>query len=153
MIKINFVVVGHLKEKYWNDAFSEYAKRISRFAELKVYEVAESSDAGSIELQKSKECAGILNKLTGFVILTDRTGDIIDDKQFADLISQLAVNGISEISYVIGGSHGVSESIKMRANKVVSFGKLTFPHRLMRIILAEQIYRALTIINGLPYHK
>ncbi|MDR0751858.1 MAG: 23S rRNA (pseudouridine(1915)-N(3))-methyltransferase RlmH [Christensenellaceae bacterium] len=153
MIKINIIAVGRLKESYWDDAYSDYAKQISRYAKLSLFEVVEQSKILDINAQLLAESQHILNKLSGYTILTDRTGIIIDDAGFAKIITSNALNGISEFTYIVGGSRGCHPNVHAKANKIISFGKITLPHRLARIVLAEQIYRALSVINGSPYHK
>lgn len=153
MIKFNIVCVGRLKEKYWVEAFSEYQKRISRYAETTVTECPEGQYEGSAaQLTKFEEDA-ILKKLKGFVILLDIGGQNLSSEDFAELIAGKSAGGASEFTFVIGGSRGVSERVRERADFRLSFGKATYPHRLARIILAEQLYRAVSINNNLSYHK
>ncbi len=146
MIKINIIAVGTLKEKYWTDAVAEYAKRISRFASFKVVEIAEKR-----KLQdEGKE---IIKKITGYPIAFDIHGTETDSVGFSELIKKLLIDGKSEITFIIGGSDGLSEEVKNICEKRVSFGRVTYPHQLMRVIASEQIYRALTIMNNITYHK
>jgi Uncharacterized conserved protein len=156
-MKVNIVAVGKIKEKYFTDAVAEYVKRISRFAELKVVECAEfpPKTTHAADIAKSCELEGkkITEALKGYVILTAIDGKLVCSEQLAEIISQKATEGISEISIVIGGSNGVSKEIEERADIKISFGRVTYPHQLMRIIVAEQVYRTFAIINKLPYHK
>ncbi len=153
MIKLNVVAVGKLKEKFWSDSIKEYQKRISKYAELNVIECPEGVDEGNaLRLQKQEE-PGILKKLKGYVVLMAIEGDMIKSEELAELIERESTRGQSEFTFVIGGSRGVSNEVKKRANKLVSFGRVTYPHQLMRVILSEQLYRATTIIHKTSYHK
>lgn len=156
-MKINIVCVGKIKEKFFADAIAEYAKRISRFADLKIIEVSEfpskGKTDGDIKQSLEKESAKILENVRGYVILTAIEGENTDSIGISRLMSAKMTEGVSEISFIIGGSDGVSQDVKARADYKLSFGKNTYPHQLMRVILCEQIYRAFTIMNNLPYHK
>ena len=100
-----------------------------------------------------KEGEKILECVKGYVILTAIDGKMLDSVEISRLMSVKMTEGVSEITFVIGGSNGVSEKVKSRADFKISFGKATYPHQLMRVILSEQIYRAFSIMNNLPYHK
>ena len=153
-MKINVVCVGKIKEKYFTDAINEYAKRISRFAEFKVIECAEfpvkNQSAAEVLQSVEKEGEKILECVKGYVILTAIDGKMLDSVEISRLMSVKMTEGVSEITFVIGG---VSDKVKNRADFKISFGKATYPHQLMRVILSEQIYRAFSIMNNLPYHK
>lgn len=146
MIKLNVIVVGKLKEKFFTEAVNEYVKRISRFAEVKIIELAEG---------KSLEAEGeeIIKKLTGTVVVTDVQGTLVSSEDIAKIIKNSALNGKSTISVVIGSSEGLCDKVKKLADHRISFGRVTYPHQLMRVILAEQLYRAMTILNNVTYHK
>jgi len=146
MIKINVVAVGTLKEKYWKDAVAEYAKRISRFASFKITEVPEKDTI-------DKEGKEILGKLSGYTVATAIEGKEISSPELASLFTKKMNEGTSEFTFVIGGSDGLSDEVKTNCNARLSFGKITLPHQLMRVVLTEQLYRALTIINNVTYHK
>lgn len=146
MLKINLIAVGTLKERYWTEAVAEYAKRISRFASLSILEIAEKRTIN----EEGKE---IIKKISGYPIAFDLNGAETDSVGFADTIQKLLNGGKSEISFIIGGSEGLSEEVKSKCAMRLSFGKVTYPHQLMRVIASEQIYRALTIMNNVKYHK
>ena len=146
MIKINLVCVGTLKEKYWTQAVEEYSKRISRYASLNVIECPEKRN---IE-EEGKE---IMKKLRGYVVIFDINGKLVTSPDIADLFADKMNGGISEFSFVIGGSDGISDEVKKAGDLSISFGRVTYPHQLMRVIASEQIYRALTIMNNVTYHK
>ena len=153
MIKINIVAVGKVKEKFFRDAIDEYLKRSSKYAEVSVIEAPEGVDEGdSVRLARA-ESDGIIKRLKGFVVLLDLKGKAISSEEIASLIQERSVEGVSEFTFVIGGSRGVSQEVKDKADVMINFGKVTYPHQLMRVIVSEQIYRALTIINKASYHK
>lgn len=144
--------MGNLKDKFFVDACGEYEKRLSRFCAYTKIELKEYTNFSSTEQTKQKEGEEILKNISGYVVLLDLKGTSLSSEQFAKKIQQLSQNA-SEISFVIGGSYGVSDEVKSRANMVVKMSDMTFPHRLFRVMLLEQIYRAFTIINNTNYHK
>lgn len=146
MIKLNVVAVGKLKERFFTDAVNEYAKRISRFASLKITEIPEKKTV-------EEEGTEILKKMSGLTVLTDVKGEAVSSENLAEIIKNACTYGQSEITFIIGSSEGTSEEVKKGVDKRISFGAVTFPHQLMRVILCEQLYRALTIINNVTYHK
>lgn len=153
MIKLNVVAVGKLKEKFWVDAINEYVKRISKYATLTIIECPEGIDEGNAERLQKQEESGILKKIKGYCVLLAIDGELIKSEDLATLIEKESSKGNSEFTFVIGGSRGVSDAVRQRANKLISFGRVTYPHQLMRVILSEQLYRATTIINKTNYHK
>ena len=152
MLKINIVCVGNLKDKFFVEASEEYLKRLSRFCICNVKELKEYTYLNNIEQTKESEAVEILKNLKGFVFLLDVKGEQFTSENFALKIESLSQTN-SEITFIIGGSYGVSEQVKQRANLIVSVSKMTFPHRLFRVMLLEQIYRAFTILNNTGYHK
>ena len=155
MQKINIVAVGNLKEKYWKDAIDEYQKRLKRFADVEIKEVAEfsGSSKSSVEQVKKTECDELLKKVTGVVVSMDKSGKQLTSEEFASFLDSQFSNGAKAITFVIGGSNGLTDEFIKQSNAVLSFGKITFPHQLMRVVLLEQIYRAETILNNIAYHK
>ena len=157
MIKINLVAVGKVKEKYYREGIEEYAKRIGRYVDFTITEIAEENykdpTDGDVRLIKEKEGERILPHLTGYVIATAIEGEKIDSFGFAKKIKGLEISCVSKITFVIGGSYGLSDKVKKSANTLISFSDMTFPHTLFRLMTAEQIYRAFTILNGTKYHK
>ncbi len=159
-MKIKIVTVGKLKEKYLKDGIAEYSKRLSRFANLEMIELADEKTpdrASDSENQKILELEGtrILSKIgdRDFVIVLAIEGKTLSSEDFSKQLEQAPINGFSTLTFVIGGSLGLSPQVKKRANLSISFGRLTLPHQLMRLVLVEQIYRAFTIQQGSPYHK
>ena len=159
-MKIKIVTVGKLKEKYLKDGIAEYAKRISRFATVEMIELADEKTpdrASDSENAKILDVEGnrILSKIgeREFVVVLAIEGKTLSSEEFSKQLEQASINGSSTLTFVIGGSLGLSKEVKKRANLSVSFGRLTLPHQLMRLVLIEQIYRAFTIQQGSPYHK
>lgn len=153
-MNINIVCVGKIKENFYKDAVSEYAKRLTRFCKFNVVEVAESRlESNDINKVKVIEGKSIISKLKGYVIILDLAGIMLTSTDLAEKIDDLQTSGVSEITFVIGGSYGLSDEIKQKADFTLCFGKMTFPHQLMRVILSEQIYRAFMINSNSEYHK
>ena len=159
-MKIKIVTVGKLKEKYLKDGIAEYTKRISRFAKLEMIELTDEKTpdkASELENQKILETEGerILSKVgkRDFVVVLAIEGKTFSSEEFSKQLEQASIKGYSTLTFIIGGSLGLAPVVKNRANLSVSFGRLTLPHQLMRLVLVEQIYRAFTIQQGSPYHK
>ena len=152
MITINLVCVGNLKEKFWREAQDEYVKRLGAFCKINVIEIAERNNENSVNITLEKEGKDISSKSKGYTILMDRLGKNLSSEELAKRIEDLSMQN-SEISFIIGSSNGVCEQIKHSSNEKISFGKDTFPHNLARIMLLEQIYRAMMITNHRSYHK
>ena len=159
-MNIKVIGVGKIKEKYFKAGIAEYAKRLGRFCKFKVVEVAdepapESLSQNEMDEVMAKEGERILAKIKDreYVFALAIQGKERSSEEFAKEINNLATYGHSDITFVIGGSLGLSPEVLKRADTQISFGKFTLPHKLMRLVLTEQIYRAFTIINGLPYHK
>ena len=156
MIKVNVVAVGKVKEKYFSDGIAEYAKRLSRFCEFKIIEVEEENfkkaESGDISVIKEREGERILPHLKGRVFAMAIEGKRRSSEEFARLI-QTTADSVGVMTFVVGGSYGLSEAVKSRADGLLSFSEMTFPHTLFRLMLTEQIYRAFTILGGSAYHK
>ncbi len=157
MVKINLVCVGKVKEKYFSDGIEEYKKRLGKYCEFNIIELAEENynkvDSALIETIKEKEGERILSVLKGFVYVMAIEGKKTSSEKLAANIKRLVDNGQGVITFVIGGSYGVADKVKNKANELLSFSDMTFPHTLFRLMLTEQIYRAFSIIGGSAYHK
>ena len=157
MITINLICVGNIKEKYFTDAIKEYEKRLSSFCKFNIIELKEVNYAkvNASEIEKIKQLEGkeIINNLKKYNILLSLKGKEISSIELAEFITKKQVDGLSELTFIIGGSYGVSKDVEDKVQEKISFSKLTFPHQLMRVIFLEQIYRAFTIINNKGYHK
>ncbi len=157
MIKINVVAVGKVKENYFASGIDEYSKRLNRFCEFKIIEVQEENfvkvDDGIISQIKEREADRILPHLKGQVFVLDINGKKYSSISFSNVIKNTVDSGGSVITFVIGGSYGLSDRVKNKANSRISFSDMTFPHTLFRLMLTEQIYRAFCILNNSPYHK
>lgn len=148
---VSLSCVGKLKEKYFSDAVAEYVKRLSRFCRFTVDEVADTQGGDGIK----KECDALEKtfKTGEYRILTDIGGELVSSEELSKIIDGAFASGKSAVRFIIGGSNGVDERIRKAADRRISFGRVTYPHQLMRVISVEQIYRAFTISEGLPYHK
>ena len=145
MQKIYFVVVGKIKEAFYRDAVAEYIKRLSRFAKTEIRELPEG-------VNPEAEADEILRAVRGYVVALAVEGEKISSEGLASRLTRLGDEG-REITFVIGSSCGLSERVKSAADWKLSFSDMTFPHQLMRVILAEQVYRAFMINSGSAYHK
>ncbi len=152
MITINLVCVGNLKEKFWADAQNEYIKRLQKFCKFNVIEVIEQNFASSPKDTLAREGKLLLEKCKGDVFLFDIGGKNLSSEGLAELIEKESFVS-STLTFIIGGSYGVSEQVRAIAKARLSFGKQTLPHNLARIVAIEQIYRAFNIISGTSYHK
>lgn len=147
-MRINIVSVGNLKEKFLREGAEEYLKRLTPYASVKIVEIKEESYD-----TLSREEKNILPHLKGHVVAMAINGKQLSSPELAEFINERAVHGVSEITFVIGGSTGLSPAVLDRADTLLSFGKITLPHQLFRVVLLEQIYRAFSIINHSAYHK
>lgn len=152
-MKINLIAIGKIKEKYIVEGIKEYEKRISRFAEFNLIELPDAPQGKTPEEQSDIEGKRLLEKARGNVIILDGKGKTMSSEDLATYIDKKCTEGVGEFSFIIGGSHGHNKATKSHADLLLSFGPMTFPHQLFRMMLTEQIYRALTINNNLPYHK
>lgn len=156
-MNIKIVCVGNVKEQYFRDALSEYYKRLGRYVNLKVVEVKEESvpkkpTDGEILKVTETETLRLISECEGYVILLSPKGKKFSSPELAKLLKKTE-DSFSTITFVVGGSYGVSQKMFERADLTMSFSDLTFPHQLFRVMLSEQIYRAYTIINNVTYHK
>lgn len=159
-MKITLITVGKIKEKYWKDSITEYAKRLGKYCKLDIIEVADEKtpdQAGEAleEAIRNKEGERILKNIRDdmYVITLEIEGHMLSSEELADKIERLGVQGKSSIAFVIGGSIGIGKEVRRRSDYALSFSKMTFPHQMMRVVLLEQIYRSYRIIQGEPYHK
>ena len=159
-MKITVITVGKLKEKYWKSAIEEYSKRLGRYCNLSVIEVADEKcpdNAGEEDMKiiRKKEGDKIRGKIPGnsYLVTMEIKGKEQDSVGFARWLDALPHQGHSHIVFVIGGSLGLDEELCSCSRHSLSFSKLTFPHQMMRVILLEQIYRAYRINRNEPYHK
>ena len=156
-MRITVVAVGKLKERFWADACAEYLKRLKAYARVTVTEVADVDPgrAGGVAAARAKEGEAILAALpeAAHVVLMAIEGKQRSSEGRSRRLDELALSGRSDIAFVIGGSDGVSRAVYDRADETLSFGPVTLPHNLARVVLLEQVYRAFKISRGEPYHK
>ncbi len=159
-MKITIVCVGKIKESFYREALSEYAKRLSRYITLDIAEVADEKTIDNASPAEERqvlmtEGERILKHLSedAYKIALCIDGAKTDSVGFAKMIDKIKLDGFSHIQFIIGGSLGLAPEVVKKADRKLSFSDMTFPHQLMRVILAEQIYRACRISNHEPYHK
>lgn len=161
-MNVNILCIGKLKESYWSAAVVEYSKRLDRFCKLTITELPEvrlcdnpstADEAIVIEEESKNLLKKISSSPTGYVIALDVRGKSVSSEQLAEKLSDLALAGKSNLTFIIGGSLGLSQGLLEAADYRLSFSPMTFPHQLMRVILLEQIYRAFKINHNETYHK
>ncbi len=156
-MKYTVVAVGKLKERFWKDACAEYVKRLGAYGKVEVREVADidPAKAGGVEQSRNKEGEAILAAVPdrSHMILLAIDGKQRSSEDFSAHLDELMLRGNSDLTFVIGGSDGVSAEVRARADETFSFGPITLPHNLARVVLLEQLYRACKISHGEPYHK
>ncbi len=160
MVHINIICVGKLKENFFKDAIDEYSKRLTKYCSLNIIELPDEkipNNASEKEefLVKEKEGQNILNHIPkdSYAICLDPNGKMYNSEEFSKKLENISMNFNSAISFVIGGSLGISKNVLSHSNEIISFSKMTFPHQLFRVFLLEQIYRAFKISNNETYHK
>lgn len=158
-MKVSILCVGKLKEKFFSDAIAEYAKRMKRFADFEITEIPDEripDNASEKEKEAVKEREGekILAKIKpgAYIITLCIEGKTLSSTELAETVAN-AYQTSDRIVFIIGGSLGLSESVKAKSSLKLSFGRMTLPHQLMRVVLAEQIYRTFMINSGAAYHK
>lgn len=159
-MKTKIITVGKLKEKYWRQACAEYLKRLQPYTKVELIEVAEEKakepvHPSDVEIILQKEGKRILELIPddSYCIVLAIKGKSLSSEQFAKHLEQLAISGKSKVTFIIGGSYGLSHEVNQRAELSLSFSSFTFPHQMMRVILLEQIYRAFKIQRNETYHK
>ena len=159
-MNIRIVAVGKIKERYIQEGIKEFTKRLSRYCSLDIIEIddekaPENLSKKEMDIVKKKEGDRILSKIpqNTFIISLEIEGKQLSSEDLSNKIEDLMIDGVNDITFIIGGSLGLSEEVRNRSNFKLSFSKMTFPHQLMRLILLEQIYRAWRIMKGEPYHK
>lgn len=159
MLTINIVCIGKVKEKFFKDAINEYSKRLSKYCKLNILELPDEKipDKTNVNIEneiKTKECNNIINHLKkdSYIISLDLKGKSFSSEEFSKNIEDISMIS-SQITFIIGGSLGLTENVLNLSNQKICFSKMTFPHQLIRIFLLEQLFRAFKISNGETYHK
>ena len=159
MLNINLVCVGKVKEKYLKEAIEEYSKRLSKYCHLKIIELPDEKlpsklyNSVILDIQK-KESKKIMDnlKMDSYVICLDLKGKEMTSEGFSKKIEDISLNFNSTITFVIGGTLGMTQELLQKANETVCFSKMTFPHQLIRVFLLEQIFRGFKIAKNETYH-
>lgn len=157
---IQVIAIGKLKEKFMQQGVAEYAKRLGPYAKLQLLEVPDEkapetmsdAEAEQVKQREGERLLGLI-KPDAHVIALAIEGQLWSSEELAGQLERLATYGPSHVVFVIGGSNGLSDDVLRRSQQQLSFGRMTYPHQLMRLIMVEQIYRAMKIIRGEPYHK
>lgn len=159
-MNIQIICIGKLKEKYWQEAIAEYAKRLSGYCTLEITELKETplpanpspADEEKVKLMEGRDILKAL-KDSSYAVSLEIKGKKLTSESLSDKIESLGIEGKSNIAFIIGGSLGLSEEVSRRADFKLSFSDMTFPHQMMRVILLEQIYRSFKIMRNETYHK
>lgn len=159
MLSIQIICIGKIKENYLKDAIAEYSKRLSKYCRLQILELSDEKlpakiNPSTIEEVKQKECQKILNAIAkdSYIMALDLTGKQYSSEQFSKKIENITLNFNSTITFIIGGTLGLTQEVLSTANEKISFSNMTFPHQLIRVFLLEQLFRAFKISNGETYH-
>jgi 23S rRNA (pseudouridine1915-N3)-methyltransferase len=154
MMRLTVVAVGRLREPFWREAAAEYEKRLRPYATLEVVELPDQDISGDRTRAIEREGAAILSALPerARVIALDERGKGRGSVEFSERLQELALSGESRVTFVVGGSAGLSGAVLERADERMSLSPMTLPHQLARVVLLEQVYRALKIAKGEPYH-
>ncbi len=155
------MAVGKLRESYWQDGVAEYTRRLKPYARVEIVEIpdvrvpenASPADEAKVIVKEGDAIIDRLRKHVGIVVALDRHGKIPDSSELAGWLEKQMLDGQKEIAWIIGGPLGLSQQVISRADLVLSFSRLTFPHQMARLMLLEQIYRSFRIIHNEPYHK
>ena len=159
MVHINIICVGKIKENYLKDAILEYSKRLSRYCKLNIIEITDEQIPNNLNNKisdniKNIEGTKILSYIkNSYVISLDLNGKQFSSEEFSNKLENIALNINSNISFIIGGSLGLSKDVILNSNELICFSKMTFPHQLIRVFLLEQIFRAFRIQNNETYHR
>jgi 23S rRNA (pseudouridine1915-N3)-methyltransferase len=158
MLSINIICVGKLKETYLKEAILEYTKRLSKYCNIRITEIQDEPlpnklNSSIIEGIKQKEAFKILEHIkNSYVIALDLTGAMYSSEDFSKKVDDIALNYGSNITFIIGGTLGLTKDVLLKANEKICFSKMTFPHQLIRVFLLEQLFRAFKISKGETYH-
>lgn len=160
MLTVNIICIGKIKESYWREAIKEYSKRLTVFCKFNIIELDEekvSSTPNDAQIKTILDAEGkrIISKLSknSFVIPMCIEGKLLSSTELSEKISQVPMLGKSSIDFIIGGSWGLSDEVKSKADLKLSMSKMTFPHQMARVVLCEQIYRVFEISTNGKYHK
>ena len=155
-MRLTLIAVGRLKERFWREAADEYLKRLRPYADVRVAEIADRDPGRGGEAKAlAEEGADVLKAIpeSAHVVALEIGGAQLSSERFSGRLSELGLEGRSNVVFAIGGSHGLSPEVLARADERLSLGPMTLPHNLARVVLLEQLYRGFRIARGEPYHK
>lgn len=159
MLNIQIICIGKLKESYLKSAIDEYSKRLSRYCKLDILELSDEKIPEKLNISlsneiKAKECNNIIRhiKKDSYIIALDLQGKQLTSEQFSSEIEKISMTS-SNLTFIIGGSLGLTNDLLNKCHEKICFSKMTFPHQLIRVFLLEQIFRAFKISNGETYHR
>ena len=159
MVHINIICVGKIKEKYLKDAIEEYSKRLLKYCKLNIIELSDEQIPNNLNTKltnhiKIVEGNKIISQIkNSYVISLDLSGNQYTSEKFSEKLDNIFLNKNSSISFIIGGSLGLSNEVIAKSDELICFSKMTFPHQLIRVFLLEQIFRAFKILNNETYHR
>jgi 23S rRNA (pseudouridine1915-N3)-methyltransferase len=155
-MRITLLTIGKTDEKFMKEGIDKYLKRLKHYISFSVVELPELKNTKSLseEQQKSKEAEMVFKQIsaTDHLVLLDEHGDALSSVEFSEFINKRALSSVQHVVFVIGGPYGFDASVYNRANGKIALSKMTFSHQMVRLFFVEQVYRALTIIKGEPYH-
>ncbi len=155
-MKITLLTIGKTEDKYLSEGIEIYLKRLKHYVPFRIHEIPELKNTKSLsrEQQKAKEAELIFKNInsTDHVILLDENGQELSSKQFSVFLNKKMVGGQQHLVFIVGGPYGFSEDVYQRSNEKISLSRMTFSHQMIRLLFAEQLYRAYTILKGEPYH-
>ena len=153
-MRIKIISVGKIKQSFVHEGEGEYLQRMKSFAQLRLVEVPTSTELPEAQM-KQAECAAVLGKVDSgeYLVVLDEGGKQLTSKQFAALLQTQMNQGTSSFCFAIGGAYGWDDQVRKEADLVLSLSAMTFPYQMTRLILVEQLYRAMTLLKGIPYHK
>lgn len=154
-MKLTLVAVGRMKERHWRDAADEYLKRLAPYATVRVVEVADRDVTRDESRALAEEAADVIRAIPegAHVFVLDREGRELTSEGFSARLDELALDGRSNVAFVIGGAAGLAPTVVARADERLALGRMTLPHQLARVVVLEQVYRAFRISRGEPYHR
>ena len=152
-MKLQVLGIGKIREPYFREAVEEYSRRIGYYIPIRVRDAAKEISGSNADLETAYSRLVKEHQKADLKVALDRKGQVMSSKELADWLEKAMIDSVGLISFILGGPHGLAASALEDSDQTLSFGPMTFPHQMARLVLVEQIYRAFTIIRGEPYHK